>query len=314
MGFCKPNAPEAADCGPSQDRLALERARDLLRSHDRILIGAGAGLSAAAGLSYAGERFERDFGPFIAKYGLTDMYSAGFFPFPTEEARWAYWAKHVQANRHKPPALPLYRDILAAVQGKDYFAITTNVDGQFAKAGFSPDRVFAVQGDYGLLQCARGCHDTLYPNRQLTERMVEQTRDCLVPSELVPRCPVCGGRMNVHLRVDGAFVENADWHAAQGRYLAFARSMADTPTLLLELGVGWNTPGIIRFPFEALAAHFDAPFIRINYDDARIDSRAKQGVGLQGDIAALWPKLTRSRKGLRAPNTARSSSSSCQSA
>ena len=277
-------------CTPDHD--ALERARELLQASERILIGAGAGLSTAAGLDYSGERFRRNFAPFIAKYGLTDMYSAGFHPFPTEEARWAYWAKHVQVNRHEPPALPLYRDLLAAVQNKDCFVITTNVDAQFEKAGLDPGRLFVVQGDYGLLQCARGCHDRLYPNRTLTELMVEQTRDCLVPSELVPRCAVCGGRMNVHLRVDGTFVENADWLAMQQRYRSFVRGISERSTLLLELGVGWNAPGIIRHPFETLSASTGAPLIRINYDDARItDSRVRNAIGLQGDIAALWPQL-----------------------
>lgn len=276
----------------SLDERALDQARDFLRSSTRILIGAGAGLSTAAGLRYSGERFTRNFAPFIARYGMTDMYSAGFYPFPTEEARWAYWARHIWVNRHEPPALPLYRALLEAVRDKDYFVITTNVDGQFAKAGFAPERLFATQGDYGLLQCAQACHDTLYPNRHLVEELLAQTHDCLVPSELVPRCPVCGGRMAVHLRVDGNFVENADWDAAQERYLTFVQGMREQPTLLLELGVGWNTPVIIRYPFETMASTLGTPLIRINYDDARITNPAiAQGVSLQGDLAKLCPLL-----------------------
>lgn len=271
------------------DEQAIDQARSLLQAYDRILIGAGAGLSTAAGLRYSGERFERNFAPFIAKYGMSDMYSAGFYPFPTEEARWAYWARHAWINRHEPPALPLYRDILSGMQDKDHFVITTNVDAQFEKAGFDRSRLFATQGDYGLLQCARGCHERLYPNRRMVEDMLAQTHDCQVPPQLVPRCPVCGGRMAVHLRIDGSFVENADWHAAQTRYRSFVQDMREEPTLLIELGVGWNTPVIIRHPFDSLAAALDAPLIRINCDDARVAGR---GIGLQGDIAEAWPRIT----------------------
>lgn len=272
---------------------ALAHARDLLAASDRILVGAGAGLSTAAGLAYSGERFVRNFKPFIRRYGMTDMYSAGFYPFPDEESRWAYWARHVWVNRHEPPALPLYRAIVEALAGKDAFVITTNVDGQFEKAGFPPERLFATQGDYGLNQCARGCHDGLYPNRALAEKMLARAEGdgTRIPSELVPRCPMCGGRMNVHLRIDGTFVENDDWHTAEARYRRFVEGMRDCPTLLLELGVGWNTPVIIRLPFERLAAALDAPLVRINYDDARVPAAARRGVGLQGDIAEIWPLL-----------------------
>ena len=168
--------------------------------------------------------------------------------------------------------------------------VTTNVDAQFEKAGFLPERLFAVQGDYGLLQCARSCHDALYPNRELVARMLARTEDCLVPSELVPACPVCGGPMAVHLRVDGRFVEDAAWRAAQKRYRRFVEGVEREPAVLLELGVGWNTPGIVRFPFEALARATGAPLVRLNYDDARLPEGVP-GVGLQGDIAELWPLI-----------------------
>ncbi len=149
------------------------------------------------------------------------MYAAGFYPFPSEEARWGYWARHVWVNRHEPGALPLYRALRAFARERDSFVITTNVDAQFEKAGFPPERLFATQGDYGLLQCARGCHDALYPNRELVAQMLARTEDCLVPSDLVPACPVCGGPMAVHLRVDGHFVEDTAWRAAQERYHRF---------------------------------------------------------------------------------------------
>ena len=164
------------------------------------------------------------------------------------------------------------------------------MDAQFEKAGFPPERLFATQGDYGLLQCARGCHDALYPNRELVAQMLARTEDCLVPSDLVPACPVCGGPMAVHLRVDGHFVEDTAWCAAQERYRRFVEGMVREPAVLLELGVGWNTPGIVRFPFEALARATGAPLVRLNYDDAHLPEGVP-GVGLQGDIAELWPRI-----------------------
>ncbi|WP_197735975.1 SIR2 family NAD-dependent protein deacylase [Arabiibacter massiliensis] len=287
-----PNRIPRTAHAPDPER--IEAARELIASCDRILVGAGAGLSTAAGLSYSGERFQRNFQPFIRRYGMTDMYSAGFYPFPTEEDRWAYWARHVWVNRHEPPALPLYVQLREALRDKDCFVITTNVDAQFEKAGFPRERLFATQGDYGLNQCARGCHDTLYPNRQLAEKMLASAEGdgTRIPSQLVPRCPVCGGRMNVHLRIDGSFVENADWHAAEERYRAFVAGMREHPTLLLELGVGWNTPVIIRMPFDRLAVALDAPLVRINYDDARVPKETAHAVALQGDIAEIWPLIT----------------------
>lgn len=270
---------------------SLAEARELLEGAERVLIGAGAGLSTAAGLDYGGERFERAFAPFIARYGMSDMYSAGFYPFPTEEDRWAYWARHVHVNRYAPAALPLHRELFDFACTRDYFVITTNVDAQFEKAGFARDRLFATQGDYGFNQCKRGCHGRLYPNERLVADIlaaVDQNDPTRAPSELVPTCPVCGGPMAVHLRCDEHFVEDAPWHAAQQRYLQFVDGMREHRTVLLELGVGWNTPGIIRYPFDRLAVLTGAPLIRMNYEDARIGGN---GVGLKGDIAELWPRI-----------------------
>lgn len=273
----------------------LAEARKLLGHAERVLIGAGAGLSTAAGLDYGGERFERAFAPFIARYGMTDMYSAGFYPFPTEEDRWAYWARHVHVNRYQPPALPLYRELFDFARTRDCFVITTNVDAQFEKAGFDGSRLFATQGDYGFNQCRSGCHERLYPNERLVADILaaaERGDPTRAPSELVPSCPVCGGPMAVHLRCDGHFVEDALWHAAQQRFLRFVEGMRERRTVLLELGVGWNTPGIIRRPFERLAALTGAPLVRMNRDDARIEGSAgENGVGLAGDIAKLWPRI-----------------------
>ncbi len=250
---------------PLEQRLA--QARQAIAGASRVVIGAGAGFSAAAGLVYDGEVFDRRFADFIGKYGFTDLYSSGFFPFPCQEEKWAYWARHIAMCRWEPGAMPLYRQLLALVQDKDYFVITTNVDAQFQKAGFDPARIFATQGDYGYLQCAKGCHDAIYANGQLVSEMLAHTHDCRIPSNLVPRCPVCGGRMEPHLRCDEHFVQNQDWHDACERYRQFMQLTATGKTVLLELGVGFNTPGIIRFPFERLASQNPGvTLIRVNRD------------------------------------------------
>ena len=282
----------------------IHRAHSLLANADRVLIGAGAGLSTAAGLAYSGERFQRYFAPFIERYGMTDMYSAGFYPFPTQEDKWAYWSQHIWMNRFEPGATPLYRRHFEWVCDRDYFVITTNVDAQFELAGFDPQRIFATQGDYGYIQCARGCHNRIYPVRNLMEEWrsdlgarsdgtLERTR--LSDPALVPTCPVCGGRMETHLRADGFFVETDDWHAAQQRYQAFAERTRGSRTVLLELGVGWNTPVWIRYPFENVAQMLGpdhAPLVRINYDAATADASSIPGaVGLAGDIAGIWGEL-----------------------
>lgn len=286
---------------------SLVRAQEVLADADRVIIGAGAGLSTAAGLSYSGERFQRYFSAFIRRYGMTDMYSAGFYPFPTPEDKWAYWAQHIWVNRFAPGATQLYRDLFAWARKRDYFVITTNVDAQFELAGFDPNRIFVPQGDYGFIQCARGCHEHIYPDEELVKAMREDTgaaafdRDPNAPvscatrlkdSSLIPKCPVCGGPMEVHLRCDGTFVEDADWRAAQERYFDFVEGVREKRTVLLELGVGWNTPVWIRYPFEQMAQMTGAPLIRMNYDDAYIEHRRiHNGISLQGDVAQLWPRI-----------------------
>lgn len=233
-----------------------------------MVIGAGAGLSAAAGLEYGGDRFVSNFGDFIRRYAIPDMYAAMFYPFDTEEERWAYLARHIRLNRYDNElAYPLYQQLLQIINGKDYFVITTNVDGLFKKSGFAPDRIFEVQGDYAYMQCAVGCHNGLYYNEELIREMSRQTKDCRVPSSLIPRCPVCGGRMDIHVRKDGCFVENEQWKKSFGDYRSFMKNAFDGNTLLIELGVGFNTPTIIRFPFERMAAQTDnITLVRINRD------------------------------------------------
>ncbi|HWQ07849.1 MAG TPA: hypothetical protein VN436_02035 [Holophaga sp.] len=243
----------------------IEQARAALHQASHIVVGGGAGLSDAAGLTYSGERFTGPFARFIERYGMADMYSAGFHPFRTEEERWAYWALHVSLNRYDPPGLPLYRQLLSLLQGSPCFVITTNVDHQFAKAGFPEERIFAVQGDYGLLQCAKACHRTLYGNETLVRTLLEHTVDCRVPGELVPRCPRCGGPMDVNLRKGACFVEDEAWEAARGHHAAFLAEALAGRAVFLELGVGFNTPAIIRFPFEQMVFRQpEARLIRLN--------------------------------------------------
>lgn len=233
-----------------------------------LLIGAGAGLSAAAGLDYSGPAFRREFADYIQKYGFHDLYSSSFYQFPTEEERWARWARHINYARYRPQALPLYRELFELARSLDYFVITTNVDGQFIKAGFSPQKLFEVQGNYGLMQCAQGCHPKVYSNEKLVGEMLKSASGLTIPSELVPHCPVCGGYMDVNLRKNNYFVEDAAWHLSANRYREFLKSHEKRHIVLLELGVGFNTPGIIRLPFEELVLENPrALLVRINRDE-----------------------------------------------
>ncbi|MFT4415419.1 Sir2 family NAD-dependent protein deacetylase [Fredinandcohnia humi] len=246
-------------------KIRIEKAKKEITEAEFIMIGGGAGLSAAAGIEYGGKRFTDNFTPFIEKYGLTDMYSSGFYPFLTQEERWAYWAKHILVNRFEPGATKLYEDIFQLVKDKYYFVITTNVDSQFEKSGFPTDKVFEVQGNYGYLQCAKGCHDKVYDNESLVKDMVEQTVDCKIPSELVPKCPVCGGKIDPHLRINQYFVQDQKWNELNQSYEQFLKGSKGKKILFLELGVGFNTPGIIRYPFEQMTYHNEnATLIRLN--------------------------------------------------
>lgn len=232
----------------------IERLSKALQDADAVLIGAGAGLSAAAGLTYSGERFQKHFADFAAKYGIRDMYSGGFYPFPSPEEHWAWWSRHILVNRYDVPAGKPYLDLLRLVQGRDYFVLTTNVDHQFQLAGFDKARLFYMQGDYGLWQCSKPCHQRTYGNEQAVRQMVSRQRNMRIPSELVPRCPVCGAPMTMNLRCDDTFVQDEGWYAARQRYEDFRKAHERSKILLLELGVGFNTPGIIKLPFWRMTA------------------------------------------------------------
>lgn len=234
----------------SDDVSGLKRA---LNEADAVLVGAGAGLSAAAGLTYSGERFRRLFPDFIKAYGITDMYSGGFYPFATPEERWAWWSRHVWHNRYEPGSLPLYAKLLELVKDKNYFVLTSNVDHQFRLAGFAKERLFYMQGDYGLWQCSVPCHESTYENKEAVLAMLKAQKNMRIPSDLVPRCPRCGAPMAMNLRCDDTFVEDEGWFAANERYRDFVRRHQDCSLLLLELGVGYNTPGIIKYPFWEMA-------------------------------------------------------------
>lgn len=239
--------------------------QEVLDQTDTVLIGAGAGLSTAAGFAYGGELFRRYFADFDEKYGFHDMYSGGFYPFPTLEEHWAYWSRFVFLNRYCDPPKPVYKNLLELVKDKDYFVLTTNVDHCFQKAGFDKHRLFYTQGDYGLWQCSKPCHNKTYDNGDIIRQMVEAqgfqvtgqgmelptgtVSKMAVPTELVPHCPKCGAPMAMNLRADHTFVQDEGWYIAAGRYDDFVRRHKNTPVLYLELGVGMNTPGIIKYNF-----------------------------------------------------------------
>ena len=227
----------------------IKELRQAIEQADAIVVGAGAGLSTAAGFTYAGERFERLFPDFIARYGFKDMYSAGFYPYATLEEQWAFWSRYVWCNRYERAPKDTYAKLLTLLGDKDFFVITTNVDHQFQLAGFPKERLFYTQGDYGLWQCSEPCHDKTYDNYDTVKAMVEQQHDMRVPTELVPHCPICGKPMSMNLRADDTFVEDEGWHAAARRYSDYIRAHQTGKVLYLELGVGGNTPVIIKYPF-----------------------------------------------------------------
>ena len=276
------------ECSHDMTRLA-----EALRQAEAVVIGAGAGLSASAGLTYSGERFERLFGDFAAAYGITDMYSGGFYRFPTPEEHWGWWSRHVWHNRYEPGPLPVYGRLLSLVKGKDCFVLTSNVDHQFQLAGFERQRLFYMQGDYGLWQCCVPCHERTYDNAETVKRMVQEQRNMRVPSALVPRCPVCGRLMTMNLHADDTFVRDEGWHAAHARYREFLARHEKSRILFWEIGVGYNTPGIIKYPFwQMTEKNAAASYACMNADAARLpDTISGRAVWLTGDIGTRLGEL-----------------------
>ena len=272
---------------PSQTyREKIAQVRRTIESADAIVVGIGAGMSTAAGLTYAGERFEHIFGDFASKYGFTDMYTAGFHPFPTLEEHWAFWSRNIWHNRYEPAPKDTYGKLARLLEGSDHFVITTNVDHQLQKAGIPKERLFYTQGDYGLWQCSKPCHAKTYDNYETVRLMVERQRDMRVPAELIPHCPVCGRPMTMNLRIDGTFVEDEGWHAAADRYHAFLDEHRTGEVLYLELGVGGNTPGIIKYPFwQRTAANPRATYACVNLGEAFVPPEiSERSVLLDADI------------------------------
>ena len=265
------------------------RLKNEIDTADAIVIGAGAGLSASAGFDYAGERFERYFSDFHKKYGITDMYSGGFYPFETLEEYWAWWSRHILVNRYDCPVGKPYSDLLELVKDKDYFVLTTNVDHQFQRAGFDKNRLFYTQGDYGLWQCSKPCHDKTYDNEEAVREMTEQQKDMKVPTELIPKCPVCGAPITMNLRCDNSFVQDEVWYAAASRYKDFIRRHSNSHILFLELGVGMNTPVIIKYPFWQMTKNNpNAVYACVNLRESYCPNEiAGQSICLKDDIGTI---------------------------
>ena len=232
----------------------INRVKDLLKNADAVVIGAGAGLSTSAGFEYSGERFKKYFSDFGEKYGITDMYSGGFYPYQTLEEYWAWWSRQIYCNRYVDAPKPLYQKLLSLVKDKDCFVITTNVDHCFQKSGFDKQRLFYMQGDYGLFQCCKPCCQKTYDNEELVLKMVQLQKNMKIPSDLVPYCPNCGQPMTINLRCDDSFVQDEGWYKAKNRYDDFIRRHEGLKTVFLELGVGNNTPVWIKYPFQKMTA------------------------------------------------------------
>lgn len=267
----------------------INRLREKMEAADAIVIGAGAGLSTSAGLVYEGERFHKYFADFEEKYGFHDMYSGGFYPYKTLEEHWAYWSRYITINRYEDVPKPVYKELFSLVKKKEYFVITTNVDHCFQRAGFEKQRLFYTQGDYGLFQCSVPCHGKTYDNEETIRKMVVQQKEMHIPSGLIPRCPVCGKPLIMNLRCDNKFVEDEGWHIASRHYSEFLDTWRGREIVFLELGVGYNTPIIIKYPFwQMTEENPNATYVCINYGEAACPSQiTKQSICINADISEV---------------------------
>lgn len=288
----KPIIASTGNCSEQINRIYTE-----IDQAEAITVGAGAGLSASAGLTYSGERFELYFADFIEKYHYDDMYSAGFYPYPSLEEYWAYWSRHIYYNRYHFNPGQAYFDLLSLIKNKNYFIITTNVDHQFQLAGFDKKRLFYMQGDYGLWQCSIPCHQITYDNEGNVRRMVAQQRNLRIPSGQIPYCPLCGKPLTMNLRCDNTFVQDGGWDAACMRYEDFIRRNKGLHILFLELGVGGNTPAIIKYPFwEMTLQNKNAVYVTINLDEAVCPPQIeKQSICLNADIGKTLAEIQKIR-------------------
>lgn len=279
-----------------QEGSDIEKIRKLgkaLEEAEAVIIGAGAGLSASAGFVYTGERFQAYFSDFEEKYGFHDMYSGGFYPYKTLEEYWAYWSRYIYLNRYMDPPKPVYEDLLELIKDKDYFVLTTNVDHCFQKAGFEKERLFYTQGDYGLFQCSEPCCQETWDNEEIIGEMIRRQDHMKIPRNLVPHCPHCGKPLTMNLRADDTFVQDEGWYQASRRYSRFLTAHQDGKILFLELGVGYNTPVIIKYPFwQMTAKNPRAVYACVNYGDAAAPGEiTKQAICIDGDIGSVLKKL-----------------------
>ena len=266
--------------------MKIEQLREKIENADAVLIGAGAGLSTSAGFTYSGDRFKQYFSDFIEKYHFRNMYEGGFYPFDSLEEHWAYWSRYIYINRYMDAPKPVYENLFELVGKKDYFVLTTNVDHCFQKAGFAKERLFYTQGDYGLFQCQTPCKPYTYDNETQVKRMAEEQKDTRIPTELIPKCPVCGKPMTMNLRADATFVQDEGWNIHAGYYEKFLNAHKKSKILFLELGVGYNTPGIIKYPFWQMTANNkNAEYICINKGEATVPNEIKtRSIEIDADI------------------------------
>ncbi len=271
----------------------IEKIKSVLENAEALVVGAGAGLSTSAGFTYSGERFEQYFSDFQARYGFSDMYTGGFYPYKTLEEQWAYWSRYIMINRYMDAPIPVYEELFELVKDKNYFVITTNVDHCFQKAGFDMSRLFYTQGDYGLFQCSEPCHQKTYDNEEQIRAMYESQKNMKIPTELLPKCPVCGKPMSMNLRADDTFVEDEGWHKAALRYQDFLNGNKDRNIVYLELGVGGNTPGIIKYPFWNMTySNPKAKYICINKGEAVVPKEIEnQSICVNNDIYEVIKEL-----------------------
>lgn len=271
----------------------IKQFKTVLQESDAVIIGAGAGLSTSAGFTYTGKRFEDNFSDFIEKYNFPDMYSGGFYPFESIEEHWAYWSRYIYINRYIDTDNGTYKRLFELVKDKDYFVLTTNVDHQFQKAGFDKQRLFYTQGDYGLFQCSEPCHNSTYDNEEIIKKMVETQKNMKIPTDLIPYCPVCKKTMSVNLRADNTFVEDKGWHRASDRYMEFINKHRNLKVLFLELGIGMNTPSIVKFSFWRMVHEWqNAVYVCINLNEAYApDEIRKKSICIRDDIKFVLNQL-----------------------